>query len=83
MILTGSEITAQLGDNILIEPFDSERLNPNSYNRSHHWSKAGRPIRRKGKFASQRPMFVCGVIGPTLGNVLYHYGTAFFKAKDM
>ena len=36
MILTGSEITAQMGNNILIEPFDQERLNPNSYNLSLH-----------------------------------------------
>ena len=36
MILTGSEITAQLGDNILIEPFNQECLNPNSYNLSLH-----------------------------------------------
>ena len=36
MILTGSEIISQLGDNILIEPFNPERLNPNSYNLSLH-----------------------------------------------
>ena len=36
MILTGAEITAQMGDNILIEPFNLERLNPNSYNLSLH-----------------------------------------------
>ena len=62
---------------------DESLFSPNSYNRSHHWSLAGHPIRRKGKFAPQRPIFVCGVIGPTLGNVLYHYGTCSFKAKDM
>ncbi len=36
MILTGSEIARQLGNNIQIEPFDPERLNPNSYNLSLH-----------------------------------------------
>lgn len=32
MILSGPEIKAQLGKNIIIEPFDESRLNPNSYN---------------------------------------------------
>lgn len=32
MILTGSEIKAQLGKNIVIDPFDERQLNPNSYN---------------------------------------------------
>lgn len=32
MILTGSQIKAELGKNILIEPFDEVQLNPNSYN---------------------------------------------------
>ncbi len=36
MILTGSEIKAQLGDNISIEPFDEQQLNPNSYNMRLH-----------------------------------------------
>jgi len=36
MILTGSEIKAQLGGNILIEPFDERQLNPNSYNLRLH-----------------------------------------------
>jgi dCTP deaminase len=36
MILTGSEIQAQLGSNIFIEPFDVARLNPNSYNLRLH-----------------------------------------------
>ena len=36
MILTGSEITTQLGNNILIEPFNPDCLNPNSYNLSLH-----------------------------------------------
>ena len=31
MILTGPEIRAQLGSNIVIEPFDESLLNPNSY----------------------------------------------------
>ena len=38
------------GHELLIS--DESLFSPNSYNRSHHWSKAGRPIRRKGKFAS-------------------------------
>uniref|UniRef100_A0A7C2JYP4 dCTP deaminase, dUMP-forming n=1 Tax=Schlesneria paludicola TaxID=360056 RepID=A0A7C2JYP4_9PLAN len=36
MILTGSEIKAQLGKNILIDPFDEKLLNPNSYNLRLH-----------------------------------------------
>ena len=36
MILTGHEIRAQLGTNIVIDPFDPSRLNPNSYNLSLH-----------------------------------------------
>ena len=36
MILSGNEIRQQLGQNILIEPFDETRLNPNSYNLSLH-----------------------------------------------
>jgi len=32
MILTGEEIKTQLGDNIIIDPFDESQLNPNSYN---------------------------------------------------
>jgi dCTP deaminase len=36
MILSGHEIRAQLGKNILIEPFDERKLNPNSYNLSLH-----------------------------------------------
>ncbi len=36
MILSGHEILAQLGENILIEPFDPARLNPNSYNLTLH-----------------------------------------------
>jgi dCTP deaminase len=36
MILSGREIRAQLGKNILIEPFDEGRLNPNSYNLTLH-----------------------------------------------
>lgn len=34
MILTGPEIQARLGNDILIDPFDPARLNPNSYNLS-------------------------------------------------
>lgn len=36
MILTGKEIQARLGDNIVIDPFDDEMLNPNSYNLRLH-----------------------------------------------
>lgn len=37
MILTGSEIEKRLGTDIIIEPYHSEQLNPNSYNlRLHH-----------------------------------------------
>jgi dCTP deaminase len=36
MILSGHEIEAQLGKNIVIEPFDPARLNPNSYNLALH-----------------------------------------------
>ena len=36
MILSGHEIRQQLGRNILIDPFDESKLNPNSYNLSLH-----------------------------------------------
>ncbi len=36
MILTGEEIKAQLGKNIIIDPFDERLLNPNSYNLRLH-----------------------------------------------
>jgi dCTP deaminase len=36
MILTGEEIRRNLGENIVIEPFDERNLNPNSYNMSLH-----------------------------------------------
>ena len=36
MILSGHEIEAQLGRNIVIDPFEPERLNPNSYNLTLH-----------------------------------------------
>ncbi|NLS91650.1 MAG: dCTP deaminase [Planctomycetaceae bacterium] len=36
MILSGEEIRAQLGTNIVIDPFDEARLNPNSYNLTLH-----------------------------------------------
>lgn len=36
MILSGHEIQRQLGRNIVIDPFDESRLNPNSYNLSLH-----------------------------------------------
>jgi len=36
MVLSGYEIRSQLGKNIVIEPYDESRLNPNSYNLSLH-----------------------------------------------
>ena len=36
MILTGNQIQAELGRNIVIEPFDPGQLNPNSYNMRLH-----------------------------------------------
>jgi dCTP deaminase len=36
MILSGKLIRAELGENIVIEPFDEKNLNPNSYNLSLH-----------------------------------------------
>ena len=36
MILSGNEIRRQQGDNIVIDPFDESRLNPNSYNLTLH-----------------------------------------------
>jgi dCTP deaminase len=36
MILSGHEIHSQLGANIIIDPFDAEHLNPNSYNLTLH-----------------------------------------------
>ncbi|MGC4001830.1 MAG: dCTP deaminase [Pirellulales bacterium] len=36
MILSGEEIRRRMGTDVLIEPFDPERLNPNSYNLTLH-----------------------------------------------
>ena len=36
MILSGNEIRRHLGGDIIIDPFDESRLNPNSYNLSLH-----------------------------------------------
>ena len=36
MILSGLEILRHLGKDIIIEPFDRSKLNPNSYNLSLH-----------------------------------------------
>lgn len=36
MILTGDEIKKHLGTNIVIDPFDEAKLNPNSYNLTLH-----------------------------------------------
>ncbi len=36
MILSGQQIRARLGEDILIDPFDESHLNPNSYNLTLH-----------------------------------------------
>ena len=36
MILSGKEIKKELNKNIFIEPFDENKINPNSYNLSLH-----------------------------------------------
>lgn len=36
MILSGEEIRARLGSDLVIDPFDESRLNPNSYNLALH-----------------------------------------------
>jgi dCTP deaminase len=36
MILTGHQIQAEMGSNIVIDPFDESQLNPNSYNLRLH-----------------------------------------------
>ncbi len=36
MVLSGHEIQRRLGEDIIIEPFDEARLNPNSYNLALH-----------------------------------------------
>jgi dCTP deaminase len=36
MILSGHEIRKQLGQNVVIDPFDERNLNPNSYNLTLH-----------------------------------------------
>ena len=36
MILTGNEIRNRIGNEIVIDPFDEDQLNPNSYNLSLH-----------------------------------------------
>jgi len=36
MILSGHQIQAELGQNIVIDPFDESKLNPNSYNLTLH-----------------------------------------------
>ena len=36
MILSGKEIEKHMGKEIVIEPYDPKRLNPNSYNLSLH-----------------------------------------------
>ncbi len=36
MILSGKEIASRIGNDIIIDPYDKNRLNPNSYNLSLH-----------------------------------------------
>ncbi len=36
MVLSGHEIHRQMGKNIVIDPFEESRLNPNSYNLTLH-----------------------------------------------
>ena len=36
MILSGNEIKKHIGRDIIIEPYDENRVNPNSYNLSLH-----------------------------------------------
>jgi len=36
MILSGNEIKSQLGSNVVIDPFEEDQLNPNSYNLRLH-----------------------------------------------
>ena len=36
MILSGREILRHMGKEIVIDPFDEKRLNPNSYNLTLH-----------------------------------------------
>ena len=36
MILSGDEIHARLGSDVIIDPFDEQHLNPNSYNLTLH-----------------------------------------------
>lgn len=36
MILSGKEIISRIGDEIIIDPFDKKRINPNSYNLALH-----------------------------------------------
>lgn len=36
MILSGKEIASRIGDDIMIDPYDKDKLNPNSYNLSLH-----------------------------------------------
>ena len=36
MILSGKEIESRVGGDIIIDPFDKKRINPNSYNLSLH-----------------------------------------------
>ena len=59
MILSGQEIRARLGKDIIIEPFDPERLNPNSYNLTLHdellvYDEVVLDMRRANRFRRMR-----------------------------
>ena len=36
MILSGKEIASRIGNDIIIDPYNKDKLNPNSYNLSLH-----------------------------------------------
>ena len=62
---------------------DESLFSPNSYDRSKHWARAGQPMRKLRKFATEKPIMAFGVIGPTLGNILYHLDDRSFNSQDM
>ena len=53
MVLSGHEIRKQLGQDIVIDPFDESRLNPNSYNLTLHDESADLRRGRAGHAAAQ------------------------------
>ena len=62
---------------------DESIFSPNSYDKSRHWAPRGQPLRKLKKFAPQPPVFVCGVIGPTLGNLYMHIENRSLNSEDM